>query len=62
LGESLGELSTAFGEGVIKINDNAGNAIKKLGADAEAVLNGENMKKLDEGTKKSVEMIKSLFK
>jgi hypothetical protein len=62
LGESLGELSTAFGDGVIKINDKAGNAIKKLGADAEAVLNGENMKKLDEGTKKSVEMIKSLFK
>ena len=62
MGQNFGELSAALGDGVLKINDKAGNAVIKFGKDAESLLGGDNLKKLDDGAKKSIDLLKGLFK
>ena len=62
MGQNFGELSAALGDGVLKINDKAGNAVIRFGKDAESLLGGDNLKKLDDGAKKSIDLLKGLFK
>ena len=62
IGENIGSLTSALGDDVLTVDEKTGNALKKFGNKMESVLNGKNLEKLDDGAKKTVELLKGLFK
>jgi hypothetical protein len=62
IGENIGGFASALGDGVLTVDEKTGDALKKFGSKMESVLNDKNLEKLDDNTKKTVELLKGLFK